>query len=230
MTRPFGYEVAVILQDGLRRMYAEQEDVYYYLTVGNENYHHPAMPEGAAEGIVKGLYRFRKTEKPGKKHVNLMSSGSIFRQALKAAEILESQFGVTSDIWAATSLNELAREAQDAERENRLNPTKAPRKPYVTEVLEQATGPVVAATDYMKNYAEQIRAFVPHAFHVLGTDGFGRSDSRVALRRHFEVDANHIAAAALYALLKEGKVTPAEVEAAYAKLEIDPTKPNPRTA
>ena len=226
----FGYEVAVILQDGLRRMYAEQEDVYYYLTVGNENYHHPAMPEGAAEGIVKGLYRFRKTEKPGKKHVNLMSSGSIFRQTLKAAEILESQFGVTSDIWAATSLNELAREAQDAERENRLNPTKAPRKPYVTEVLEQATGPVVAATDYMKNYAEQIRAFVPQAFHVLGTDGFGRSDSRVALRRHFEVDANHIAAAALYALFKEGKVTPAEVEAAYAKLEIDPSKPNPRTA
>jgi pyruvate dehydrogenase E1 component len=225
----FGFEVAVILQDGMRRMFAEQEDVYYYLTVGNENYHHPAMPEGAEEGIVKGLYRFRKAEKPGKKHVNLMSCGSIMIQTLKAAEILAGQ-GITSDIWAATSLNELAREAQDVERENRLNPTAAPKKAFVTQALEGSDGPVIAATDYMKNYAEQIRAFVPQPFHVLGTDGFGRSDSRVALRRHFEVDANHIAAAAVYALFREGKVTAAEVETAYRNCEIDPSKPNPRTA
>ena len=226
----FGYELAVIVQDGLRRMFAEQEDVYYYLTVCNENYRHPAMPEGVEQGIVKGLYRFSKAEKPAKKHVNLMSSGTIFQQALKASEMLAADFGITSDLWVATSMNELAREAQDVERSNRMYPTSAPKVPYVTEVLSGSEGPVVAVTDYMKNYAEQIRAFVPQAFHVLGTDGFGRSDSRVNLRRHFEVDANHIAATAVYALFKEGKVTADEVEAAYAKYAIDPAKINPRTA
>jgi pyruvate dehydrogenase E1 component len=144
--------------------------------------------------------------------------------------MLKADFGITSDLWVATSMNELAREAQDVERSNRMYPTSAPKTPYVTEALSGATGPVVAVTDYMKNYAEQIRAFVPQAFHTLGTDGFGRSDSRVALRRHFEVDANHIAATAVYALFKEGKVTGEEVEAAYAKYAIDPTKINPRTA
>jgi pyruvate dehydrogenase E1 component len=226
----FGYEVAVIVQDGLRRMYVDQEDVYFYLTVCNENYHHPAMPEGVAEGIVKGLYRFSKTEKPGDKHVNLMSSGTIFQQAMRAKDLLEADFGITADLWIATSLNELAREAQDVERSNRMYPTSEPKLPYVTEALSQTTGPVIAVTDYMKNYSEQIRAFVPHPYHVLGTDGFGRSDSREALRRHFEVDANHIAATAVYALYKEGKVDGAEVEAAYAKYAIDPAKINPRTA
>ena len=226
----FGYEVAVILQDGMRRMFVDQEDVYYYLTVCNENYRHPAMPEGVEQGIIKGLYRFKKTDKPGAKHVNLMSSGTIFQQALAAAEMLEADFGITSDLWSATSMNELAREAQDVERSNRMYPTSAPKVPYVTDALNQTTGPVIAVTDYMKNYAEQIRAFVPHPYHVLGTDGFGRSDSRVALRRHFEVDANHIAATAVYALYKEGKVDGAQVEAAYAKYAIDPAKINPRTA
>jgi pyruvate dehydrogenase E1 component len=226
----FSYEVAVIVHDGLRRMFVDQEDVYYYLTVCNENYRHPAMPEGVEQGIVKGLYRFRKTEKPADKHVNLMSSGTIFQQAMQAAEMLEADFGITADLWVATSMNELAREAQDVERSNRMYPTSAPKLPYVTETLQQAGGPVIAVTDYMKNYAEQIRAFVPQPFHVLGTDGYGRSDSRVNLRRHFEVDANHIAATAVYALYKEGKVTGAEVEAAYAKYAIDPTKINPRTA
>ncbi len=226
----FGYELAVIIQDGLRRMFGEHEDVYYYLTVCNENYRHPAMPEGAERGIIKGLYRFSKAASPAEKHVNLMSSGTIFQQAMKAAEMLEADFGITSDLWVATSMNELAREAQDVERSNRMYPTSAPKTPYVTEALGDATGPVIAVTDYMKNYAEQIRAFVPQAFHTLGTDGFGRSDSRVNLRRHFEVDANHIAATAVYALYKEGKVTGAEVEAAYAKYAIDPAKINPRTA
>ena len=147
-----------------------------------------------------------------------------------AKELLEADFGITADLWVATSLNELAREAQDVERSNRMYPTSAPKMPYVTETLGQTTGPVIAVTDYMKNYAEQIRAFVPHPFHVLGTDGFGRSDSRENLRRHFEVDANHIAATAVYALYKDGKVTGAEVEAAYAKYAIDPAKINPRTA
>ncbi len=226
----FSFEVAVIVHDGLRRMFVDQEDVYYYLTVENENYSHPAMPEGAEEGIVKGLYRFSKVARPGKKHVNLMSCGSIMQQALQAAEMLKADFGISADIWAATSLNELAREAQDVERQNRMHPTDTPKVPYVTEALGQAKGPVIAATDYMKNFAEQIRAFVPQPFHVLGTDGFGRSDSRVNLRRHFEVDANHIAATAVYALFKEGAITAKDVEAAYKKYGIDPSKPNPRTA
>ena len=226
----FGYEIAVIVQDGLRRMFVDQEDVYYYLTVENENYHHPAMPEGSAEGIIKGLYQFSKTVRPGKKHVNIMSCGSIFRQAMNAVEVLKTDFGVSADLWVATSLNELAREAQDVARQNRMNPTAAAKTPFVTEALAKAKGPVIAATDYMKNFAEQIRAFVPQPFHVLGTDGFGRSDSRVNLRRHFEVDANHIAATAVYALYKEGSMTAAEVEKAYAKYEIDPNKANPRTA
>ena len=226
----FGYEIAVIVQDGLRRMFVEQEDVYYYITVENENYRHPAMPEGVTEGIIRGLYRFAEVAPAGQKHVNLMSSGSIFQQALRAAEMLKADFGITSDLWSATSLNELAREAQDVARDNRMNPASAPKVPYVTAALAQGTGPIIAAPDYMKNYAEQIRAFVPRAFHVLGTDGFGRSDSRVNLRRHFEVDAEHIAATAVYALFQEGAVTAADVTAAYEKYGIDPGKPNPRTA
>jgi pyruvate dehydrogenase E1 component len=144
--------------------------------------------------------------------------------------MLKADFGISADIWAATSFNELAREAQDVARENRMNPTAEPKTAYVTDTLSKAKGPVIAATDYMKNYAEQIRAFVPGPFHTLGTDGFGRSDSRANLRRHFEVDANHIAATAVYALFQEGAVTAKDVEAAYRKFEIDPAKPNPRTA
>jgi pyruvate dehydrogenase E1 component len=211
-------------------MFVDQEDVYYYLTVENENYRHPAMPEGVEEGIKKGLYRFSAAGTRGAKHVNLMSCGSIMRQAMLAADMLREDFGITSDIWAATSLNELAREAQDATRENRMNPTAAPRVAYVTAALADAAGPVIAATDYMKNFVEQIRAFVPLPLHVLGTDGFGRSDSRVRLRRHFEVDAAHIAATAVYALFREGAVTAKEVETAYALYGIDPSKTNPRTA
>ncbi|WP_203072233.1 pyruvate dehydrogenase (acetyl-transferring), homodimeric type [Falsiroseomonas ponticola] len=226
----FGYEVAVIVQDGLRRMFVEQEDVYFYITVGNENYPHPAMPDDVEEGIKRGLYRFAATATPTERHVNLLSCGAIFRQAERAAALLLADFGITADLWSATSLNELAREAQDVARHNRMHPTEAPRIPYVTATLGAAAGPVIAATDYMKVYAEQIRAFVPQAFHVLGTDGFGRSDSRVRLRRHFEVDAEHIAATAIYALFQEGKVTAAEVEAAYARYAIDPGKSNPRTA
>jgi len=226
----FGYEVAVIVHDGLRRMYVNQEDIYYYLTVENENYHHAGMPEGAQEGILKGLYQFSKTAKPGKKHVNLMGCGSIFQQALKAQAKLKEDFGVTADMWSATSFNELAREAQDCERHNRMNPTAKPMVPYITQTLSKAKGPVIVATDYMKNLAEQVRHWVEQPMHILGTDGFGRSDSRVNLRRHFEVDANHIAATAMYALFKEGAVTAAELKKAYEMYEIDPNKPNPRTA
>ncbi|MCC1493011.1 pyruvate dehydrogenase (acetyl-transferring), homodimeric type [Cognatishimia sp. F0-27] len=224
----FSYEVAVIVQHGLKRMFADQEDVYFYLTLMNENYAHPAMPMGAEEGIVKGLYRMQKTNRPGKKHVNLMGSGTILVQAMMAAEMLKEDFGVTSDIWSATSFNELARDGQDAARHNRLNPFAEERIPYVTETLRSAKGPIIAATDYMKNYAEQIRAFVPGRYTVLGTDGFGRSDSRVNLRRFFEVDANHIAAAAMVDLWREGAVSDKDLEAAMKKYDIDGGKPNPR--
>ncbi len=227
----FAYEVAVLMQDGLRRMFVEQEDVYYYLTVENENYHHPAMPEGAEEGIKRGLYRFSQgSKRPGKKHVNLMGCGSIFRQSMRAAEMLKADFGVTADLWCATSFNELARDGQDCLRAERLDPFGEKRTPFVTETLSKAKGPVIAATDYMKTLAEQIRAFVPLPYHTLGTDGFGRSDSRANLRRHFEVDAEHIAAAAMFALWKEGAVAEKDVRAAYEKYAIDAGKPNPRTA
>ena len=176
----FAYEVAVIIQDGLRRMFVDQEDVYYYLTVCNENYHHPAMPEGVEQGIIKGLYRFSKAEKPADKHVNLMSSGTIFQQAMQAAEMLKADFGITADLWVATSMNELAREAQDVERSNRMYPTSAPKVPYVTEALGQAH----RAGDRGHRLHEELRRADPRLRAAarttsLGTDGFGRSDSRV---------------------------------------------------
>ncbi|SNR49013.1 pyruvate dehydrogenase (acetyl-transferring), homodimeric type [Puniceibacterium sediminis] len=224
----FSYEVAVIVQNGMQRMFVDQEDVFFYLTLMNENYQHPEMPMGAEEGIIKGLYRMTKTGKPAKKHVNLMGSGTILVQAIKAAELLREDFGVTSDIWSATSLNQLARDGQDCARHNRLNPLTEQKVPYVTQLLEGVKGPVICATDYIKNYAEQIRAFVPGRFTVLGTDGFGRSDSRVNLRRFFEVDANHIAAAAMVDLYREGTVSEKELQTALSKYDVDGGKPNPR--
>jgi len=224
----FSYEVAVIIHHGLQRMFIDQEDVYFYLTLMNENYSHPDMPTGVEEGIIKGLYRFRKAPLEHEKHVNLMGSGTILVQAIKAAEMLEADFGVSADIWSATSFNELARNGQDILRHNRLNPLDEERLSYVSEVLGGIRGPVIAATDYMKNYAEQIRAFVPGRYTVLGTDGFGRSDSRVNLRRFFEVDANHIAAAAMIDLYREGAVTKTEVAVALDKYQIDGNKANPR--
>ena len=224
----FQHEVAVIVHHGLTRMYENQEDVYFYITLMNENYAHPDMPAGCEEGIIRGLYRLKEVKKPGKKHVNLLGSGTILVQAMKAAEMLEADFGVTADIWSATSLNELARDGQDATRWNRLNPLAEQRVPFVTQQLSKATGPVIAATDYMKNYAEQIRGFVPGRFTVLGTDGFGRSDSRVNLRRFFEVDPNHIAAAAMVDLFREGAIDEATLKSALSKYDIDGDKPNPR--
>lgn len=224
----FSYELAVIMHNGLQRMYVDQEDITFYLTLMNENYAHPDMPMGAEEGIIKGLYRMVETKKPGKKHVNLMGSGTILVQAIEAAKMLKEDFGVTADIWSATSFNELARDGQDAARHNRLNPFDEKQVPYVTSTLAKAKGPIIAATDYMKNYAEQIRAFVPNSYTVLGTDGFGRSDSRVNLRRFFEVDANHIAAAAMSELFEAGAVTKADMQSALTKYDIDGDKPNPR--
>ncbi|MGR3837933.1 MAG: pyruvate dehydrogenase (acetyl-transferring), homodimeric type [Cognatishimia sp.] len=224
----FQFEVATIVQHGLKRMYQDQEDVFFYLTLMNENYSHPDMPAGVEEDIIKGLYRFKDVKRPGKKHVTLMGSGTILVQAIKAAEMLEEDFGVSSEIWSAPSFNELARDVQDAERWNRLNPLAEPKTPFVTQQLAKAKGPIIVATDYMKNYAEQIRSAVPGRYTVLGTDGFGRSDSRVNLRRFFEVDANHIAAAAMVDLYREGNATKAQLEKALKKYNIDGDKPNPR--
>ena len=224
----FQFEVATIVQHGLKRMYEDQEDVFFYLTLMNENYSHPDMPAGVEDDIIKGLYRFKDVKRPGKKHVTLMGSGTILVQALKAAEMLEEDFGVSSEIWSAPSFNELARDVQDVDRHNRLNPLADPKVPFVTEQLSKAKGPIIVATDYMKNYAEQIRSAVPGRYTVLGTDGFGRSDSRVNLRRFFEVDASHIAAAAMVDLYREGNVTKAQLEKALKKYDIDGNKPNPR--
>jgi len=224
----FSHEVAVIIHNGLQRMFVDQEDIFFYITLMNENYRHPDMPEGVEQGILRGLYCLVKEPSPASRHVNLLGSGTILMQAMKAAELLKQHFDVSADIYSATSLNELARDGQDALRHNRLNPLAEPQVPYVTQVLADAKGPVIAATDYMKNYAEQIREFVPQPFTVLGTDGFGRSDSRVNLRRFFEVDAEHIAAAAMVSLYKEGTVDKATLEQAMKLFNIDGSKANPR--
>ena len=223
----FSYELAVILQDGLRRMYREREDVFYYITVENENYTHPDMPEGAEEGIRKGLYLFREGS-DGPKKVQLLGSGAILREVIAAANILEQQFGVQSDVWSATSFTELRRNGVECTRWNRLNPEQEPQIPWVTACLRDRAGPVIAASDYVRAFADQIRGFLPQAdFIVLGTDGFGRSDTREKLRSFFEVDRYNIAFAALYALYRQGLVSMHELLAARESLGIDPGKTNP---
>ncbi|WP_300615498.1 pyruvate dehydrogenase (acetyl-transferring), homodimeric type [Dokdonella sp.] len=230
----FSYEVAVILQDGSRRMLQEQEDVYYYITVMNENYAHPDMPAGVEADIVKGMYLFKDGGKPKKNEprVQLLGCGTILREAIAAAELLEKEFGVTSDIWSCPSFTELRRDGFDVERWNRLHPMdKKPRKAHVTACLEDRAGPAIAATDYVREYADQIRAFMPDGkrYTVLGTDGFGRSDTRAHLRGFFEVDRYWIAHAAIAALAAEGKMNPEDVARAIKLWKLDPEKPNPAT-
>ncbi|HJU00211.1 MAG TPA: pyruvate dehydrogenase (acetyl-transferring), homodimeric type [Actinomycetes bacterium] len=225
----WAYEVAVIIQDGLRRMVADQEDVWYYITLMNENYEHPELPEGAEEGIRKGLYLFRKgPARRGKRpRVQLLGSGTILREVIAGAELLAEDWGVSADIWSAPSFTELRRDGLATERWNRLHPTEQPRRSYVETCLEGQTGPVIAATDYIKTYADQIRPFVPGRYTVLGTDGFGRSDYRRALRSFFEVDRHHVAVAALHSLAQEGAVPAGKVAEAIRKYGIDPEKPDP---
>lgn len=228
----FGYEVVVILQHGMQRMLDDQVDEYYYLTLMNEAYQHPEMPEGAAEGIIKGMYLLKDAGKPkkGELRVQLMGSGTILREAIAAAELLDKDFGVTADIWSCPSFTELAREGEDAIRHNRLHPeAKSPRKPYVTGLLEGRQGPAIAATDYVRSFANQIREFVPMRYTVLGTDGFGRSDTRENLRRFFEVDRFHIAHAAICALAEEGLMNAKDVARAIKTYKLDQDKPNPLT-
>lgn len=223
----FAFEVAVIMQDGINRMYGEkQENVFYYMTTLNEVMEQPAMPEGAEEGIRKGLYKFETVKGKGKGNVQLLGSGSIMRHVREAAQILANDYGVTSDVFSAPSFNELAREGNDAVRWNLLHPTAEQRIPYVAQVL--ADLPTVASTDYVKQYADQIRAFVPSKhYHVLGTDGFGRSDSRANLREHFEVDARYVVVAALSQLAKEGTVETKVVADAIAKFGLNVDRINP---
>ena len=224
----FAYELAVIIQEGLRRMVQNQEDVYYYITLMNENYTHPALPVGAEAGILKGLYSFSKSKSKGEK-VQLMGSGVILREVIAAAEMLEKDWGVSADVWSATSFTELRREGLDCERWNMLNPDKPQRVNYVAECLKDAKGPVIASTDYMKSFAEQIQRFVSNKFVALGTDGFGRSDSREALRDFFEVDRRYVVLAALKALSDEGQLPASTVAEAVKKYNLDANKPNPVT-
>ena len=227
----YAYELAVIVQDGLRRMYAKQENVFYYLTVMNENYVHPAMPDGAKEGILKGLYQLSKSKKDDGQTptVQLMGSGTILNECVAAAEILESEFGVAANVWSATSINELRREGLEVQRWNMLHPTEKPRISYVEQCLQDQNGPVIAATDYMKVYADSIREFVPSRYVVLGTDGFGRSDDRQQLRHHFEVNHQYIIVAALSSLFEDGSIDAEVVNKAIKQFNIDPEKPSPDT-
>ena len=223
----YGYEVAVIVQDGLRRMLEDQEDVFYYLTVMNENYKQPEMPKGVEEGIVKGIYKLDTVGSSDKK-VKLLSSGTILEQVREAAAKLASDYGVEAEVYSVTSFNELARDGQDCDRHNMLHPEATAKVPYITEVLSEGNdGPTITATDYIKNYGEQVRDFVPGAYRVLGTDGFGRSDSRANLRRHFEVDAAYVTYAALYELYKAGSVDAKTLSKAMTDLGIDAEKVNP---
>ena len=224
----YNYELAVIIQDGLRRMCTEQENIFYYLTVMNENYAHPAMPAGAEAGILRGMYELKRGGK-GKVRVQLLGSGTILREVLAAAELLQERYGIPADVWSVTSFSELRREALDVERWNSRHPDAEPRVSYVASCLADRQGPFVAATDYMKLVSDQIRQWVPGRYSVLGTDGFGRSDGRQALRQHFEVDRNSVLLAALTALADEGGIDRQTVVKALADLGIDPDKPNPVT-
>jgi pyruvate dehydrogenase E1 component len=227
----FGYEVAVIVQDGLRRMVAEQEDRYYYLTVMNENYAHPAMPEGAAPDIIKGMYRFREGAKgrKGGPRVQLLGSGTIFREVIAAADLLKTDWGVDADLWGCPSFTELARDGNAVARRNMLHPGEKSIASHVEQCLAATEGPVIAATDYIRAYAEQIRAFVPRRYTVLGTDGFGRSDTREKLRHFFEVDRHWVVLAALKALADEGKMPASKAAEAMKKYGLAADKPAPWT-
>jgi pyruvate dehydrogenase E1 component len=220
----FAFELAAIIEDGMRRMYDEGENTYYYITLQNENYPMPPMPEGAKEGVLRGLYRFRPAEKRLKHHVQLWGSGSIMLQVMRAQEILAERFGVSSDIWGVTSYRELRVDALACERDNRLHPEATPRVPYITQALEGVEGPFITASDYMKAMGDLVARWIPGRLVPLGTDGYGMSDTREALRRHFEVDAECIVIGALDGLRLDGKVSAQEVARAIAELGVDPDK------
>ena len=222
----FSHELMVIMQNGMERMFKKQENVFYYITTMNENYSHPGLSKGQEKNIVKGMYLLQKGKK-GKTRVQLFGSGSILREAIAAADLLSADYKVEADIWSCTSFNQLKRDGDDVSRWNMLHPDKKPKMSHVEKCLLDTDGPVVAATDYVKLFADQIRAYVPRSYSVLGTDGYGRSDSRQALRKHFEVDRYFITVAALNALVEDGRVSSKTVKAAIKKYGIDPNKNNP---
>ncbi len=215
----------------MKKMYADGENIFYYITILNENYHHPALPEGVEEGICRGMYSLRQAPqakgKGRKPRVQLMGSGAILREVIAAAELLEQDFGVAADVWSVTSFTELRRDGIEVERWNRLHPASERKTSYVEQCLEGREGPVIAATDFMRAFAEQIRAFVPGRYLTLGTDGFGRSDTRDRLRRFFEVDRQHVAVAALKALADEGAVPASKVTEAIKRYDLDQKSPPP---
>jgi pyruvate dehydrogenase E1 component len=224
----FAYEIAVIIQEGIRRMYVEQESIFYYLTVMNEQYAMPAMPEGAKEGILKGLYRFRPTTLgDAKLRAQLFGSGAILPEVIRAAEILESKYGVGADVWSVTSYGELYRDGHAAERWNMLHPAEKPRVPYVTQCLKDAPGVFVAASDYLKALPDSIDRWLPRPIVTLGTDGYGRSENRAALRDFFEVDYRYVVVATLAALARDGKIDASIPDQAIKQLNINADKPNP---
>jgi pyruvate dehydrogenase E1 component len=225
----FAYELAVIVQDGMRRMYVENEDAYYYLSLYNENHVHPPMPPGVEGGIVRGMYLLRPSEQHSKLHVQLLGSGSILREVIAAADLLQAEWGVSADVWSVPSFTELARDGQEVERWNLLHAQEAPRQSYVQQCLQGMAGPAIAATDWVRGYAEQIRPYVPMPYHVLGTDGFGRSDNRPALRDFFEVDRRWIVVKTLKALADQGQVPLERVSQAMKILGVRAEKPAPWT-
>jgi pyruvate dehydrogenase E1 component len=221
----FAYELGVIVRDGIRRMWQNGEDVFYYITLYNENWVQPAMPEGVTKGILRGLYRYRAAAGAGRR-VQILGSGSILHQALRAADILAEQFGVAADVWSATSYQQLRTDALRAERHNRLHPEDEAWVPYVVRALADAPGPVIAATDYVKAVPDMVSRWIDRPYVVLGTDGFGRSDTRDALRTYFEVSPEHIAYAALVGLGRSGEARPEELVKARAALGVDPDGPD----
>jgi pyruvate dehydrogenase E1 component len=224
----YAYELAVIIQDGLRRMIGEQENIFYYLTCMNENYVHPPLPSGVEDGILKGMYLLHAGDK-GQVRVQLMGSGTILREVIAAADLLRDDFNVPADIWSVTSFNELRRDALATERWNQLHPEDKPRLSYLQRCLVGRSGPYIAATDYMKIVPDQLQRWMPGQYVTLGTDGFGRSDGRKALRQHFEVDKRYIAVTALKALADDGVLDQKTVTAAISQYGIDPDKPDPVT-
>ncbi len=224
----FAYEVATIIQDGLRAMVADQEDVFYYLTLLNENYSHPAMPEGSREGILRGMYLLSEGQKRSRRpRVQLLGSGSILREVIAAGELLAEDWDVASDVWSVTSFTELRRDGIEVERWNMLHPLEAPRRAFVSECLDGDRGPVIASTDYIRAFADQIRQWVPGSYRALGTDGYGRSDYRSALRRFFEVDRHYVTVAALRSLAERGELPPEKVQEAIGRYQIDAAAPIP---
>jgi len=223
----FAYELAVILREGLGRMHDKQENIFYYITVMNENYKHPSIPRDCEKGILKGMYLFKEFNNKGKIKIQLLGCGTILREIIAAAEVLSKEYNIDSDIWSVTSFNELRKDGMETERKNLLNPGEKPEKSYVEQCLEKRDGPIIAASDYVRSFADQIRPYLSKPFYSFGTDGYGRSDGRKKLRKFFEVDKEHIVTYALSALAKEQLIPSKFAEKAMKKYNIDKNKPIP---